>query len=119
MLHAAHGDPRLGVCLDTCHVWDAGYDLGSPEAVRATLDEFDAVVGLERLKAIHLNESRNPRGSRRDRHANLLSGEIGLLGLEAFATDPRLAHVPMILETPHEGDGHVRDLEWLRGVRAA
>ena len=117
MLDAAGGDARLGVCLDTCHVWDAGYDLATPEAVAATLDEFDRVIGLERLRAVHLNESKNPRGSKKDRHANIGAGEIGREGLAAFASEPRLRAVPMILETPHEGDAHVRDLEWLREVR--
>ncbi len=117
MLDAAGGDARLGVCLDTCHVWDAGYDLSTPEAVAATLDEFDRVVGLERLKAIHLNDSKHPRGSRKDRHANVGAGEVGREGLAALAREPRLRNVPIILETPHEDDAHIEDLRWLRETR--
>lgn len=117
MLDAAGGDERLGICLDTCHIWDAGYDLGSAEGVEQTLGDFDRVIGLERLKAVHLNDSKNVRGSRKDRHANIGAGEIGREGLAALAAAPRLAGVPMILETPHEGDGHLRDLEWLRVIR--
>lgn len=116
-LHELEGDARVGVCLDTCHVFAAGYDLRTQEDVLETLGKFDEVIGLDRLKAIHLNDSKGAFGSHKDRHANLGEGEIGLEGLKAFVTDPRLAHVPMILETPHEGDGHIRDLNWLREVR--
>ena len=104
----------LGVCLDTCHVWDAGYDVR--EALDDVLCEFDRVIGLERLKALHLNDSKNPRGSRKDRHEKI--GE-GHLGVEAFATvvcDPRLAGLPMILETPNELDGYGAEIALLRGL---
>lgn len=118
-LDALNGDPRVGVCLDTCHVFAAGYDLRTPEAVAETLGKFDEVIGLDRLRAVHLNDSKGAFGSHKDRHANLGEGEIGLEGLKAFVTNPRLAHVPMILETPQEGDGHVRDLELIRAWRGA
>ena len=117
-LDALDGDPRVGVCLDTCHVFAAGYDLRTPGAVAETLGRFDETIGLDRLKAIHLNDSKGALGSHKDRHANLGDGEIGIEGFRAFVTDPRLRDVPIILETPHEDDGHLRDLTWLREVRA-
>ncbi len=91
---------RLGVCLDTCHVFSAGYDIAaSPKAV---LEEFDRTVGLDRLKALHLNDSMNPLGSRRDRHEKIGKGFIGLDGIVDFISQPQLAGLPMFLETPHE-----------------
>ena len=88
---------RVGVCLDTCHVHDAGYDLGDPEGL---LDEFDRLIGLDRLKVVHLNDSKNVRGARKDRHANLGKGEIGFEKLCRFAHLSRLDEIPIILETP-------------------
>lgn len=107
---------RLGVCLDTCHAFAAGYDLVSPDGWQAFLDELDAEIGFDLVGCIHLNDSVGALGSRKDRHANL--GE-GLLGLEPFRRllhERRLAHAPMILETPMGDDerGHQRDLEQLR-----
>ena len=110
---------RLGVCLDTCHVFAAGYDLRTPEAYAATMAEFDAVVGLDRVKVFHVNDSVKPLGSRVDRHAGLGLGHIGEAAFRCLVTDPRLAKVPMILETPKEdGDGNPMDpvnLAKLRG----
>ena len=91
---------RVGVCLDTCHIFAAGYDIRTPVACKRMLDEFDRVIGLDRLKAIHLNDSRRELASRVDRHAHIGLGEIGLEGFAALVADPRLARVPMILETP-------------------
>lgn len=90
----------IGVCIDTCHIFAAGYDLRTKESVHACLDEFDRIVGLQWLKAIHLNDSLKPCGSKVDRHAALGEGEIGWEGIEALITDPRLAHLPFYLETP-------------------
>lgn len=109
---------RIGVCVDTCHALAAGYGIDSPDGYRAFWDELDDLIGLERLGAIHLNDSRHPRGSRRDRHANV--GE-GVLGIETFArlvNDDALAAVPMIIETPSPEDcsGHRQDLLRLRGL---
>lgn len=113
-LNDLHGDPRVGVCLDTCHVFAAGYDLRTPEAYAATMADFETNVGLDRLKVIHCNDSQKDLGSRVDRHANLGAGKIGLEAFRALVNDPRMAEVPIVLETPTEEDGHARDLATLR-----
>ena len=89
---------RLGVCLDTCHVHDAGYDVNDTEGL---LDEFDKVIGLDRLLVVHVNDSKNIRGAHKDRHENLGYGEIGFEALCRIANHPRLKDVPKILETPY------------------
>ncbi|MBP5575028.1 MAG: deoxyribonuclease IV [Bacilli bacterium] len=89
---------RLGVCLDTCHVSDAGYDINDADAL---LDEFDHVIGLERLLVVHVNDSKNPRGAHKDRHENLGYGEIGFDALCSIANHPLLKDIPKILETPY------------------
>jgi deoxyribonuclease-4 len=111
---------RISFCLDTCHVFAAGYDLRTAGAVAATLDEFDQVCGLRDLKAVHLNDSLKPFESRRDRHAHIGEGEIGRAGFAAFMTDPRLADVPMVLETPKgdEAKEDARNLELIRALAA-
>ena len=91
---------HVGVCLDTCHVWDAGYDIAAD--LDGVLEEFDQVLGLERLKAIHLNDSKNPCGARKDRHECIGQGEIGWEALLAVTRHPALAHLPFYLETPQE-----------------
>ena len=103
---------RMGVCLDTCHVHDAGYDIvGNLDGV---LEEFDRVIGLSRLKAIHLNDSKNPRGARKDRHEVIGGGEIGLQALVAVVRHPALYHLPMVLETPNELPGYAAEIALLR-----
>ncbi len=90
---------HVGVCLDTCHVWDAGYDIvGDLDGV---IDEFDRVLGLDRLRAIHLNDSQNARGSHKDRHARIGEGEIGFDALAAVTNHPKLRDLPFYLETPN------------------
>ncbi len=89
---------NYGVCLDTCHISDAGYDVSDFDAV---LDEFDHIIGLKHLHVIHLNDSKNPRGARKDRHENIGKGTIGLETLKAIANNPRVSHIPKILETPY------------------
>ncbi len=106
------GDGRAGVCLDTCHIWDAGYDI--VHDLEGVLDAFDRHIGLERLRAIHLNDSMNPCGSHRDRHAKLGEGRIGFEALLAMTRHPALADVPFILETPNELDGYAREIRWIR-----
>ena len=101
---------RFGVCLDTCHVFAAGYDIRTPAAYRRTMSAFGRVIGIERLLAIHLNDSLHALGSRRDRHAHIGRGKIGLRGFANFVNDPRLAQIPMILETP-KGKGP-RGIDW-------
>ena len=106
---------KLGVCFDTCHVWDAGYDLvGDPDGV---LTEFDRVVGLERLRAVHFNDSKNGCGSRKDRHEKLGEGALGLEAMKRLALHPALAGRPFVLETPNDDAGYIREihtvLDWL------
>ena len=102
---------RMGVCLDTCHVWDGGYDLSDPDAV---LDEFDRVLGLHRLKAIHLNDSKNPCGAHKDRHEKLGQGYIGEERLKAVVTHPKLQGLSFILETPNELPGYKAEIETIK-----
>lgn len=106
-------DELLGVCLDTCHVWDGGYDVvGDLDGV---LDEFDRVIGLDRLRALHLNDSKNPLGSHKDRHERIGEGCIGAEAFRAVVTNPRLRDLPMILETPNELPGYAAEISLLRG----
>ena len=105
---------KVGVCLDTCHVWDAGYDIeGDLDGV---LEEFDRVIGLERLKAVHLNNSLNPRGSRKDRHARLFEGEISRAAVEKIVRCPAFEGLPFILETPNDDDGYAREIAAVKGI---
>jgi deoxyribonuclease-4 len=104
---------RVGVCLDTCHVFAAGYDIRGPKAYADTMAEFDAAVGLRRLRAIHLNDSRGELGSRLDRHEHIGRGRIGRRGFASFVRDRRLAGIPMILETPKGKDPRGRDWDLL------
>ena len=101
ILHRIKQADRYGVCLDTCHINDAGYDLTDFDAV---LDQFDHVIGLSHLHVIHLNDSKNERGMRKDRHANLGQGTIGYEILHSIAVNPRVEHVAKILETPYIND---------------
>ncbi len=107
---------RVGVCLDTCHAFAAGYDLRTPAGYEAVLAEFDSVIGLERLLCVHLNDSKHPLGSHKDRHENIGDGEIGAECFAVIVNDDRLAAVPKLLETPMGDDdlGHGRDMEKLR-----
>jgi deoxyribonuclease IV len=112
----AVGDPRIGVCYDTCHAFASGYDERTPEAATATLDEWERVIGLEKLEVVHCNDSQTGLGSNRDRHANIGQGEIGEEGFRALLHDRRLADVPFILEVPgFDGKGpDAANLEILR-----
>lgn len=105
---------RLGVCLDTCHVWDAGYDIAGD--LDGVLAEFDRVVGIGRLKAIHLNDSLNPRGAHKDRHAPIGAGEIGSDALAAVMNHPLLRDLPFYLETPNDLKGHGAEIAQLRAA---
>ena len=96
------GSPRVGVCLDTCHLLAAGYDICSPEGYADTFKQFGRVVGFSRLKAFHLNDSKKPRASRVDRHEHIGQGCIGLAPFQRLLHDPRFAKLPMLLETPKE-----------------
>jgi len=100
------------VCLDTCHVWDAGYDIVND--LDGVLEEFDRVIGLKRLKAIHINDSLNERGSHKDRHARIGEGKIGLPAFERIVRHPHLQGLPFILETPNDEEGWAKEIEMLR-----
>lgn len=103
---------RLGVCLDTCHVHDAGYDIkNDPEAV---LEELDRVTGLKALKAVHINDSKNTRGARKDRHEKIGSGELGTDALVRWMKLPELRELPFILETPNDTEGYAEEIRLLR-----
>jgi deoxyribonuclease-4 len=110
---------RLGICLDTCHVFAAGYELRTPDGYAETMDALDRAVGLEQLKAIHLNDSQGELGSRRDRHAHIGKGHIGLSGFYHILGDARLTGLPGLLETPKGDDLHEdrENLAVLRGLR--
>lgn len=106
---------KMGVCLDTCHVWDAGYDIAGQ--LDQVLEEFDRIIGLERLKAIHINDSMNPLGSHKDRHAKIGEGCIGKTALQAVAAHPRLQGLPFILETPNDDAGWAEEIAMLRETK--
>ena len=103
---------KVGVCLDTCHVWDAGYDIAAD--LDGVLAEFDRLLGLDRLRAIHLNDSKNPLGSRKDRHACIGEGCIGLEALVRVVRHPALRDLPFCLETPNDLAGYAREIALLR-----
>ena len=94
------GSPRVGVCLDTCHLLTAGYDICSEDGYRRTFRDFGRIVGFSRLKAFHMNDSKKPCGSRVDRHEHIGKGCLGLEPFRRIVTDPRFAGLPMLLETP-------------------
>jgi len=104
LLDAAGGDARLGLCLDSCHLYASGYDIATAGGLAAVLDECDAKVGLDRLGSLHLNDSQTPLGSNRDRHAPVGQGELGEDGCAAFLSEPRFQELPLILETPGPGE---------------
>jgi len=103
LLDAAGGDSRLGICLDSCHLYASGYDVKTPDGLRQTLDECDREVGLKRLHSLHLNDSLVPLGANRDRHAVLGQGELGEDGCTTFIAEPRFAELPCVLETGSDG----------------
>jgi deoxyribonuclease IV len=100
MLQHLDGHPRVAICLDTCHLWAAGYDLASPSGYRETFKAFERIVGLDRLRVFHVNDSKKPLGSRRDRHDHIGEGTIGLEAFRRLVNDRRFARLPMLLETP-------------------
>ena len=106
---------KMGVCLDTCHVWDGGYDIAGD--LDGVLTEFDRIVGLSRLKAVHLNDSMNPLGARKDRHARIGEGHIGLDALVRVVNQPALRELPFCLETPNDLEGYKREIGLLRSLR--
>lgn len=105
---------KLGICLDTCHVSDGGYDIAG--RLDQVLEEFDHVIGLSRLKAVHLNDSLNPLGSHKDRHANIGKGTLGLEAFERMINHPVLRDLPFYLETPNDDDGHGEEIALLKSL---
>jgi deoxyribonuclease-4 len=112
VIEGVDNNHRLGVLMDTCHVYSAGYDM--IEDLDGVLDEFDRIVGLDRLKAIHLNNSLTPFASMKDRHATLAEGTMNPQGLMRFVNHPVIAGLPLILETPNELPGYRAEIEWVR-----
>jgi|LGOV01.1.fsa_nt_gb deoxyribonuclease-4 len=103
---------KIGVCMDTCHIFSAGYDIVND--LEGVLKEFDRIIGLERLKAIHLNDSLKPFGENKDRHAGIGEGLIGLDALLAFMKHPKLKNLPFYLETPYDEKGHAREIKMIK-----
>ncbi len=126
IIDRAGGSRRIGVCLDTCHLVSAGFDIVSTRGYRQTFDSFDRLIGLERLRVFHLNDSKKPLGSRVDRHEHIGRGEIGLAAFRRLINDPRFEQLPMLLETP-KTEGRtgapaidpldLMNLQTLRGLR--
>jgi deoxyribonuclease IV len=119
LFDALDGHPRLGICLDSCHLYASGYDVTDPDVVAAVVDEVADTIGLERLRALHVNDSAAPLGSNRDRHANLLEGELGE-NLGAFLAHPALQELPVYLEVPgvdNKGP-NAEEIEKLREIHA-
>jgi deoxyribonuclease-4 len=119
LIDAAGADPRLGMCLDSCHLLASGFDIRTPEGLGEVLDECVEIVGLERLGSLHLNDSQTPLGSNVDRHANIGAGEIGADGCAVFLSEPRFEGLPCVLETPgpeHSGTSaeEIALARWLR-----
>ena len=105
---------KLGVCLDTCHVFDGGYDIVND--LDGVLEEFDRIIGLDRLHAIHLNDSKNPFKSHKDRHEKIGEGEIGFEAIKRIINHPKLRNIPFFLETPNELDGYAKEIEMLKAA---
>lgn len=105
---------KMGVCLDTCHVHDGGYDI--VHDLDGVLEEFDRIIGLNRLKALHLNDSKNPLGAHKDRHEKIGEGNIGTAAFEKIVNHPYLKGLPMFLETPNELDGYAKEIALLKSL---
>lgn len=117
ILDRVEAGEKMGVCMDICHVFDAGYDIVND--LDGVLAEFDRVIGLDRLRALHLADSQNPMGSAKDRHAPIGEGQIGLEAFIRIVRHPVLSKLPMCLETPHEDEGHAREIRLLRELAEA
>lgn len=107
-------DEKLGVCLDTCHIFDGGYDI--VDNLDGVIDEFDRIIGLDRLKAIHLNDSMNYLGCHKDRHAKIGEGGIGIDAITRIINHPKLRNLPFFLETPNDIDGYAKEIELLKNL---
>ena len=120
LIELVGGQKRLGVCLDSCHLFASGYDVRTRESLGKVIDEFDRVVGGERLQVLHVNDSMTPLGSNRDRHANLGDGEIGVEGMIAFLSEPRFEGLPVIFEGPGRSGKEIEpvDMAWAFDLRS-
>ena len=119
IMHGVKSPDRIGICLDTCHIFAAGYDISTPAGYQATMTAFDTSIGLNRLYLIHLNDAKREAGSFVDRHEHIGEGKIGLAGFTSIINDPRLENIPKIIETPKKKDGKDADpvnLELLRNL---
>jgi deoxyribonuclease-4 len=113
LIHLGGGNERIGICLDCCHLLASGFEIRTPDALAAVIDECAELVGLERLRCLHVNDSKIPLGGNRDRHANLPEGELGRQGLATFLSEPRFENLPALIETPGE-DGKGPGLSQVR-----
>ncbi|MEK7774638.1 MAG: deoxyribonuclease IV [Candidatus Zixiibacteriota bacterium] len=120
MIQGAEASEKVGVCLDTCHIFAAGYPISDSGDYKKTIQQFDDAVGIDKLRIIHMNDSKKGLGSHVDRHEHIGKGEIGLDGFRNIVNDKRLAHIPMILETPKEEEllEDIENLKVLRGLVA-
>ncbi|MDD3172314.1 MAG: deoxyribonuclease IV [Herbinix sp.] len=114
ILNGVKSSDKMGICLDTCHIYDAGYDIVNN--LDMVLEEFDRIIGLEMLCAIHLNDSKNPFSSHKDRHEKIGEGSLGLSTFEHIINHPKLRNLPMFLETPNELDGYAKEIAMLKGL---
>jgi deoxyribonuclease IV len=105
---------KIGVCFDTCHIFSAGYDIVNN--LDGVIDEFNNIIGLDKLKAVHFNDSMMPFGEKKDRHAGIGEGQIGFDALIDFLTHPKLSHIPFYLETPYDDAGHAKEIKMLREI---
>ena len=118
MMHGIYDQNRIGICLDTCHVFAAGYDITTGKTYADTMKQFDRIIGIDHLHLIHVNDAKRECGSRVDRHTHIGEGMIGLRGFSRFINDIRLAHIPKIIETPKKKDGKDADPKNLARLRS-
>jgi len=109
---------RVGVCVDSCHIFAAGYEIRTVDGYRATMKQLDQVIGLKKVKTFHLNDSKNPLGSRVDRHEHIGEGHVGVEAFRLIVNDERFQGIPMVLETPGEEEDFIRNLQLLKMLRA-
>ncbi|MEG0250462.1 MAG: deoxyribonuclease IV [Peptostreptococcus sp.] len=114
IIDKVHLKSKIGVCLDTCHISDGGYDVANN--LEGVLEEFDRVIGLDYLKALHINDSKNPMGSKKDRHEKIGEGHLGLDAFKNIINQPYLKTLPMILETPNDFEGYQKEIKLLRSM---
>jgi deoxyribonuclease-4 len=117
LLELLDGSERVGVCLDTCHVFVAGYDIRTPETFNATFELFNRLIGFDRLKCVHCNDSKKGLGSKVDRHEHIGKGEIGLKAFELLVNDPRFEKIPIVIETHEPETMHEVNVKLLQSLR--